>query len=116
MARNQRTMVPGRKEAHETRRKTLAPCPFRVSQCLAICWLPRTESETREPEGLSSCRDEAPWNFARRPAPGYYLVLRDGQGLPSRSPRPCRTARGRRPSCLTATLEQSSASTRRFTA
>jgi hypothetical protein len=45
-------MVHGRKEAHENRRKTFAPFPFRASHCSAICWLPRTEPETREPEGL----------------------------------------------------------------
>src|SRR6476646_7739387 len=94
------------KEAHENRQKTLAPSPFQASHCSAICWLPRTKPETREAEGLSSCRDEAARNLARRPAPGHYFVLHDGQGLSSRRPRPYRAATGRRPSCLNAILVQ----------
>jgi len=44
------------------------------------------------------------------------LCFTKDKDYPPAVPRPCRTARSRRPSCLTATLEQSSASTRRFIA
>src|ERR1041385_3739384 len=106
MTGNQRTMVHGHKETHENQQKTVAPSPFGPSHCSAICWLPRTEPETRKPKDLSSCRDEAAWNLARRPAPGHYLVLHDGQGRSNRCPRPYRAATARRSSCLNAMLAQ----------